>query len=1192
MKATVILLLLLVWQTGFSQWNDNFGDGDFSINPAWSGNTVDYSIVNSALRLSAPAVSGSAYLSTPSGNINNATWQVSVNLDFNPSSNNYAKIYLAASNSNLEDGLNGYFVKIGGSTDEISLYRQSGLQIEEIIDGTDGRTSLFSVSVQVFISRSEEGQWQLSSRLDGEVDWFVEGNVLDNNYFQSSFFGVSCVFTSTRSTKFSFDNIVVTGEAFVDLLPPEVDTVYSFAGNKIIVKFNEAIENVSSLTPSNYLLNNQTLPISIVPSSSSVELEFANSLEVFNNISLQGIKDVALNSIRDTVVQFIYIDSQPVAFGDIIINEIMADPTPGVGLPEIEYVELYNTSEKAIQMTEWSYSDRSSIAGLDNILILPDSFLILCSKANVDFMESLGNVVGISPWPSLNNTGDSLSLTNKQGNIIDVVVYDDSWYKDPSKQGGGWGLERVNPDNPCSGYLNWRASTDVIGGTPGENNSVLSYEDSTPPTILSFQVNVSSLLIMFDEPLSNNIGAISITPINNVEQTIVNYNQVLISTSKPFISEQINSVDLSSVADCFNNISQNLSLSFTPDFEPPQIDTVFSNYPNTVEVYFNENIQTPLGESFLIENLGLPSFVEQDNINQSHLTLYYDAGLVYAEFYTLRVDKVSDEFNNMTDKSFYLFNYRPIGYPDFSEILITEIMADPSPSVNLPEYEYIELTNKTSKRLLLKGLVLADAKDKVIIPSGIIEPNERVLLTKTSGVEAFSNYAKTIGVPNWPTLNNTSDQIMILDTGLQVVHHVSYTNDWYDNEEKKEGGWALELIDETNFCSGNKVWTASNNPLGGTPGAVNSIQSAVPDLNVPHISEAFAITTDSIIIEFDEPLSAKLPVISISTLQVNDYYFSKVSQNEITLYVESMQPRVKYEILMTKIKDCVGNINNEEKVSLFLPEIPELGDVLLSEILFNPRNTGVDFIEIYNNSAKYISLKNWQISNSTSIANISAPNVLFPYSFRVLTSSPQNILTEYPNAISEAIFEQDTPSMPNEKGNIVLLNEQLIFVDSIGYTEDWHYPYLASVDGISLERISYNQPSGKSSNWASAAETENYATPGYRNSQSVTAINGQGLSVSPKVIVPDANGIDDYTTISLSQVGSMATITIYNLQGQTIKQIVSNSLVGSTSTYIWDGSDSTGGVVALGHYIIVANTISANGTTQTFREKVVVGTGF
>ena len=94
---------------------------------------------------------------------------------------------------------------------------------------------------------------------------------------------------------------------------------------------------------------------------------------------------------------------------------------------------------------------------------------------------------------------------------------------------------------------------------------------------MSYNVAIDNLIIVFDEPITANLGAISIAPSNDVMQTKVDYNQLNIVTSKPFESEQTNEVTFTSVADCFDNATQPLSISFIPDFESPKIDTVFSD---------------------------------------------------------------------------------------------------------------------------------------------------------------------------------------------------------------------------------------------------------------------------------------------------------------------------------------------------------------------------------------------------------------------------------------------------------------------------------------------------------------------------------------------------------------------------------------------------------------------------------------
>ena len=122
-KGILLFAILVVTQISFSQFVDNFSDGDFTATPVWSGNNANYEVDASfMLHLNAPAVADTSYLSTASTAINNATWEFYVQLNFNPSSTNYAKVYLVADQANLKNPLNGYFVKLGNTDDEVSLY--------------------------------------------------------------------------------------------------------------------------------------------------------------------------------------------------------------------------------------------------------------------------------------------------------------------------------------------------------------------------------------------------------------------------------------------------------------------------------------------------------------------------------------------------------------------------------------------------------------------------------------------------------------------------------------------------------------------------------------------------------------------------------------------------------------------------------------------------------------------------------------------------------------------------------------------------------------------------------------------------------------------------------------------------------------------------------------------------------------
>ena len=81
--------------------------------------------------------------------------------------------------------------------------------------------------------------------------------------------------------------------------------------------------------------------------------------------------------------------------------------------------------------------------------------------------------------------------------------------------------------------------------------------------------------------------------------------------------------------------------------------------------------------------------------------------------------------------------------------------------------------------------------------------------------------------------------------------------------------------------------------------------------------------------------------------------------------VHEIQPGIVYSINAENLYDCAGNLIQKEEVTpeFGLPEDADSLDVLVNEILFNPRPTGIDFVEIINASEKFINLKNWSLAS-------------------------------------------------------------------------------------------------------------------------------------------------------------------------------------------------------------------------------------
>jgi hypothetical protein len=151
---------------------------------------------------------------------------------------------------------------------------------------------------------------------------------------------------------------------------------------------------------------------------------------------------------------------------DVVIDEIMPDPSPQIGLPNNEWLELKNTTSSPINLQNWRIGDASGLSGLmPNFILQPDSFVVVCTGSAVAAMSVYGPAISVTSFPSLDNDGEQLFLKSASGTTIHSVNYTLSWYHNDLKREGGWTLEMIDTKSPCAGSDNWKASTNTNGGT-------------------------------------------------------------------------------------------------------------------------------------------------------------------------------------------------------------------------------------------------------------------------------------------------------------------------------------------------------------------------------------------------------------------------------------------------------------------------------------------------------------------------------------------------------------------------------------------------------------------------------------------------------------------------------------------------------------------------------------------------------
>jgi Lamin Tail Domain len=847
-RLIFIIVILLFVKIAQAQVQDDFSDGDFLNNPTWSGSDSIFTINNGKLKLQAYPIAAKAHLSTPSPAIHNASWEFYVQIDVNPSSTNYARVYIVSDQPDLTKPLNGYYVMVGNTADEVSLYRQTGSTSTKIINGRDGRVNTTSVAIKIKVIRDASANWQLFSDSTGT---FVQedSTINDATHTVSSFLGVSCTYTATRSDKFWFDDFVVTGTPIPDLTPPTLLSIESITQNSLIVNFSDVLQLASAETPSNYSLNNTIGTVSsaiLQPDNKSVLLNFlplTNGLTY--TVQVSGVQDVEGNVMLPASLDFLFFIPQTVNAKDIIVTEFMADPSPVVGLPESEFVELFNRSTNPVNLQGWKLTDGTTQAVLPNYILMPSSHCVIAPSTTAGLFSS---AIGVSNFPSLNNAGDNIIVKDPAGLRIDSITYSQSWYHSDEKKDGGWSLEIVDPENLCEEENNWTSSENTNGGTPGSQNSVFA---------------------------SN------------------------------------------------------------PDVTPPFVESAIIASPSKLEISFNEKL----------------------------------------------------------DGSF-------------------QANASVDPIVNFSSIIY----------------------------------------------------------------------------------------------------------------------------------------------------------------------STSLRKITLNT-------------------VDAFQPSTTYTLTLSNIFDCPGNALASTPIQLILPEATGPNDIRINEILFNPKTGGVDFVEVFNNSNKHISLKKWSVANWAENLVVSPKEienqnlVIAPKSFFVFTSDPLILKAHYPRTIENVCITSSLPSFPDDEGSVAMVDSLGNVIDYFLYSDNDHVIFLKDKEGVSLERVSIQAPTNDANNWRSASQAENFATPGYKNSASTdgSVVTEGEVVVEPEIFSPQV-APNDFTKVSyrFEQSGYVANASVYDQQGRVIKSLANNEVLGTEGFFRWDGDRDDGGRARAGYYVVWMEVFNVEGQVSTFRKRVVV----
>ena len=275
------------------------------------------------------------------------------------------------------------------------------------------------------------------------------------------------------------------------------------------------------------------------------------------------------------------------------------------------------------------------------------------------------------------------------------------------------------------------------------------------------------------------------------------------------------------------------------------------------------------------------------------------------------------------------------------------------------------------------------------------------------------------------------------------------------------------------------------------------------------------------------------------------------------------------------------------------------GELVISEVLFNPVAGGSDYVEIYNNSAKEISTNRLYLASRdsklelTQIYPLSKSKRMFlPENYLALTKDTNGVFPWFEIKCKECFLQLEKfPSYNNDQDYVVLLDENLNVIDELFYSEKMHHLLLAEEKGISLERISFKTETNDIKNWRSASTNSGYGTPGYQNSQhEIEDIQTPIITFSPESFSPNFDGYNDEYQIQyvLEKPGYIANISIFDSAGRFVMKLANNEILGTSGTIFWNGDDQTGKRQNLGVYVVLVEIFNTSGEVYQYKDGVVL----
>ena len=613
----------------------------------------------------------------------------------------------------------------------------------------------------------------------------------------------------------------------------------------------------------------------------------------------------------------------------LIISEIMYNP-PEDGADSLEFIEIYNNENTNIDLSGIQFSQGISFT-FPNITLAANEYVVI-AKDSIVFQNTFGMMAYQWNSGSLSNTGEILELQDQNGNIIDMVDFQNAlpWPSAANGLGASLVLCDFQTDNNIA--ENWIAAT-----TP-TNIFINNQEIIANPNAESLCPN--GPIVSF---LGSSISVIE----NNIEIDL----KVVMEKGNANLTSVLFSFQSNSTAVLDEDFTLNNSLPIEVSF-PPNLEK--DTQIITIQIIDDFDIEA---NEIIFFNLSNPT-------NEATIDPMHDSF------------EITIEDNDAT----------------LPKLIISEIMYNP-PENGTDSTEFIELYNNDTISVNLINYTFSEGVN-FTFPELILNPSEYIVIASDS--IAFANYYGFIPLQwTSGSLINTGEIIELRNPGGSVADVVEYdnTSDWslaadgngaslvlcdYDGDNNNASNWDASISATGNIIEGKTLFA--------DPGMENNC--FVP-LSIYPIRDIGIMTTtdgEGVLDSLNRKCELQGIVHGVNLNLSNDgLQFVLIDENNNGITVYSNSENYDYEVLEGDEVMVQGTITQFNGLAEIIPDtvilISQNNTLTNSQEVFTlGESTESQLIQIKNLSI--INLDDWNTTDPTGF-NVAVTNGVDTFDMRI-----------------------------------------------------------------------------------------------------------------------------------------------------------------------------------------------------------------